>query len=78
MEVLEKKITLAESELEKTEEKIKQLEEKRNSIKDKLTNLKNQKAAYEMENIKIILGENGLKITDILNAVKSGEINQII
>lgn len=77
-EILEKKIKTKEDELSKIDENIDQLQKKKANKSEEIIKLKNEMAAYRMEEINLVLGERGLKISDILEAVKKGDLESVI
>lgn len=75
---LDKKIQNKEVELSKLDESIEQLKMKRDEKNEELIKLKNERAAYQINEINLVLGEKGMKLGDILSAVKSGKLDSII
>lgn len=76
-EQLDKRIENTKEELNKIDEKIVNLNNKKTALKSKLTNLENERMVYEMKSLSAVLGENGLKVSDIFAAVKSGKLDDL-
>lgn len=74
LEQLRKKIEGKENELSKIENSLNQLQEKRNEKNNELEQLRNEAARYELKEINVILGKKGMKLSDIIKAVKENRI----
>lgn len=71
---LDAKIESTEKELNKITEKRTSYEKKEKELADKIKILQNEKSACQMEDINISLNEKGLKLEDIMNAIKTGNV----
>jgi len=73
----DKEINEIEEKISKIDERQKALAEDRKNLVNKLTSRKNEKAAHEMKRLDVVLNENNLKLSDVINLIKQGKFNDL-
>lgn len=73
----DKEINEIEDKISKIDEKQKSLAEEKKTLSNKLITKKNEKAAYEMKNLNIVLDQNNLKLSEVIKLIKEGKFNAL-